>query len=193
MVLPANLERKEPWHVYYKGKAISFDDNIGQIIESSCRSVFSIVITPEIKFDSQENTTRCLKRHPEAPVRWFDMTLSLTKQGWKWTLEELSKKEIPLILPDHTILLKFDPACIDKLEIPPKTKYDADSAHEGGTCTFELPHIIFKGTEKAFEAAQTYACLSCPNDRALHEHSLPQRQCFFTEGSSPCFISLDRP
>lgn len=131
---------------YYKGFALDLDDGWAQLPECDQPCSFSLLITEDVDFKTSGNTVRCLKRINGQDFLWYDITLSFSqtqngiskhetdKKSYSWKIEERGQEDVPVRLPEHTIVLLADPNHIDSLH----------SETLPGDTDITLPVIVFK-------------------------------------------------
>lgn len=129
---------------YYKGTLLSFDDSWCLIPEDQKCLTFSIIITPaEIQPVCEGNTTRYLKRNANTACSWYDLTLNLdpqSKGGYTWTIEKKNSTDMPLRLPERSILLYTNPEYIEAIQHNETEKPVSFSTE---TLVINFPTIIF--------------------------------------------------
>jgi hypothetical protein len=143
----------------YHGSALMCKDGFCQLPEKTLRTFFSIIITPRVEF-ACTGSTKIMKRLKNQPCKWYNLTLRLEeslkdkKPTYKWDIEEINPKNMPLRLPeDASIVFELPPTFIHKLEHPQKT----------GPFTVKLPTVVIKKSitneqlEKALVDMAAYA------------------------------------
>lgn len=162
---------------WYKGKPLDLKDHWCIIREDEETVAFSLVITPEIKFISRGNNVAYLKRLPDQPCKWYDLTLHIdhNKQIYYWEIEEKSLSEVPLRLPEHTIAIQTNPDFIDKVEeVIELTDSEEEPSKEAfKTHTIDLPMIFIKKnlTKIAFQQASVYPLLASLDLKTIHREA----------------------
>lgn len=156
---PEHAQELHGWRMLYKGDIAIPQGNLVKFTEKQCVFSFALVITPEVH--CLRNTTLSSLRHialeSHEAVRYFELNLVFTKGAWSWEINELTRDQIPTILPPHAIIFLYDPALVASLEAPYKTVYSLDTAHEGGHCNFEMPTIVLRGNHESLTNALIYS------------------------------------
>lgn len=187
---PSALELLPSLRIYYAGKKISteLDEDANRILfsipEQKNRTLFYVVVTPKIKFVSNENTIEYLKLISGLPYKFYVIELNTTEEitqkkrvkfsltsndqlipcstntKYSWTIKELTNLPAGRI-PDETIIICFDPTYIQKLE--------------GGNA-IEFPRIVVKpdllklvGSEAKFHELSTKWFLAALDTDTIHE------------------------
>lgn len=166
------------------------------------REEFSLVITPGVTFKTRgnKNVVSYLKRHKDAPCLWYDITLVrleseeaaesgdsdvAPKEVYTWRIRQRNLDEVPLLLPEHTVLLVMDPALLQSIENKTTELY-------GPNKVIYLPKLILKKDicREAFEDAQLRAVLGSIDIDSIHEKERPRR-CVSAPSSTQgtCFCS----
>jgi len=141
--IPATIELREALCGFYKGKPIEFEKNCAVLLEDEEQFTFSLIITPEIDFKTSGNNVRYVQRIKNKPFRWYDFTLIRDHNAsLLWTIKELQKKEAPLKIPDHTIILLLHPKCVERL-IKPKICSNAHACPDSA-CVVVLPTVVLR-------------------------------------------------
>lgn len=168
--VPVACAIEGPWIGYYRGTCIPFKGNLARLCSSKMRFTFSLIITPTLRHAPSPATRNMpiLMRSESAPVAWFDLSLVLKNGKWMWDIISLKQEEMPLRLPDHALILLFDPQLIS-LQSPIHTKYAKDATYEGGCAIIEFPTIVIKASEATLrETLQAAYCASL-DVRTFHE------------------------
>ncbi|HAU30273.1 TPA: hypothetical protein DCW54_01425 [Candidatus Dependentiae bacterium] len=157
---------------YYKGFKIDLCKGLAMLPEITQQSYFSFVITPEIELccAQRDNSVKYLKRAPNTPVTWFDVTLRLKNSDelnkknpephYVWEVERRSLDEIPERIPEQAIIVLIDPKLISTLQT---TEQDAAG-------TIFLPSLVFAQDISAteLETALTFAAISSIDLDTVH-------------------------
>lgn len=155
---------------YYKGNKLIFTEDFCFIPETKACTSFSLFITkpefaPKPKCDG--NNIRYFKRRDQKPGRFFHITKKInTHNNNSWKISEKNINQVPLRLPDDTIILFLDPKYI--AEIKENRVLNADYV-ENPSIT-ELPRIIIDpkiNLDELSELAEISVLASCDLD-AFH-------------------------
>ena len=168
--IPAGIELCESLCGFYKGKPIDFEKNWAVWFEDEEQFTFSLIITPEVAFKTIGNNVRCVQRIKNQPFRWYDLTLSKNKNASSvWTIKQLDKKEAPLKIPDHTIILLLQPDCVEKLVKPVGCINQTTSVDMA--CVVALPTVVLRAnvTEEELQEACIQAQIASLELRAIHQ------------------------
>jgi|GEM_PF-4834869 len=167
---PASIKSNQI-KTYYKGTLLSFDDSWCILPEDQKCFTFSLIITPaEVQPVCEGNTTRYLKRHPTTVCAWYDLTLNLDphhKTGYTWTIEKKDPKEMPLRLPERSILVYTSPEYVDTVQ---HLETEKPAGFSSETMVINFPTIIFSKTidKELFEETAVTALLASLDLDTIH-------------------------
>jgi len=140
--LPTNCCLAESFCAFYKGKPLTFDCDWAMIPEDHKTLVFSIIITPEIRFHAKGNNVSTLERIEKIPFAWYDVTLhpqvTPTATTYTWSIKKLTSEQAPLQIPDHAVTILFNPQMIDTLVDETNNQI---ASEKNGCHTIALPTI----------------------------------------------------
>lgn len=178
MKLPCGITNASSVLCYYQGHELRCNTGCILLSEKQERLAFSLIITPEVEHKAIKNNVWYLKRLPDLPCRWFDLTLSFETNGqnklaYRWLIEERNINDVPLRIPDHAIVIQTDPTLIEKLEPSSSGCDDEDRTKKmlNHAITIYFPTIIFKKdlSKQSFEAACVHPLLAAIDARAIHQ------------------------
>ncbi len=161
---------------YYKGYAINFDENICLIRQENYINQIVLVVTPEINHKSEGNNIKYLERIENKPCRIFYITNRLDKSNSSvWDFQEENIENLPLRLPECSLVVLLDPNYIDGLRTTYNHKSSDYSSNKNpvkanfGTL-IHLPKLIIKNDIKPSEinASMNYIWLAAFDSRAIH-------------------------
>lgn len=175
MRLPHHLEFHTPVPGFYKGSMLELGNNCTLISENNKVLTFSLIITPEVTFESQGNNVHFQRRLPDQPFLWYDLTLHTRmqasededKKAYTWSIKKLSPQEAPLQIPDHAIIIYHNPELIEKLEDLGKPEsFGKDNSH-----VIALPTIIVQSEtdQSQFDKICDEAWLAALELRTIHQ------------------------
>jgi hypothetical protein len=185
---PPHFIPTEPWAAYYQGNIVPFRGNLATITQAHMRFTFSLIITPSLYHFACPVITNMpiLARKVGAPIKWFDLALVMKEGGiWSWEITELEEKDMPIRLPDHSLVFAFDPQYVT-LRPPRHTKYLKDTTCVGGSTCIEIPTIVINGeTEAVLQKASLTAQVGTIDIRRIHEklpcnHRIMRDDCYCT-------------
>jgi len=188
---PPTVQVTPSIRIYYAGRKITteIDQENNRILfsvpEQKNRSFFYLLITPEIRFVSHENTIEYLTLKPGLNHAFFALELMAIqdkaaqkrlKQNpflpapvtYTWAVHQLRLNLPSGRIPDETIIVCYDPTYVAKLD--------------GGNAV-EFPKIIMKtdlikvvGSEKKLHDLSTQWFLTALNTDTIHEAPVTQIQ-----------------
>jgi hypothetical protein len=174
---------QEPIFAFYKGKPLELGTNCAIISESSKVPAFSVIITPDLTHEAEGTNVRYLRRKEDVPFAWYDLTmrsyLSSEEQDEKvalWDVKKLSDEDAPLQIPDHAIVIYFNPELIEKI----------DSATNTDTCkvvagsqVIALPTIVMRSdvSDDEINFACVEALLASLELRSIHKKASVTTKC----------------
>ena len=163
---PRGIKKTPPLCGYYKGYRLRFDVDYCLINEKTPVDAFTLIITNEVHRRWQKNTTRDLKRVAGKPCRMFYITKKHDGTCCTWNVEEVAKKNIPLVLPKTAIVLVFDPKLIDTL----KNSDDLMKIKTPKQDSLYLPIIELKAdiTQEQLNKATDHAWCGALDTRGVH-------------------------
>lgn len=105
---------------YYKGDIINLDEGWGIISEEDPCCAFSMIFTPDIihEYDEQK-TLKCLRRKKNVPFSWYDITLVKSGANYQCDIQKIAAQQAPERLPNHAIVIRIHPKFVEEL-IEPK-------------------------------------------------------------------------
>ena len=185
---PASVQVTPSIRIYYAGRKITteIDQENNRILfsipEQKNRSFFYLLITPEIRFVSHENTIEYLTLKPGLGHSFYALELiarqDTSQKGlkqnplrpaaitYKWQVHELLLNLPSGRIPDETIIVCFDPSYVQKLE--------------GGNAV-EFPKIMIKpdllkivGSEQKLHDLSTKWFLTALHTDTIHEAPITQ-------------------
>lgn len=174
--LARTVKLNEPIYAFYKGKPLELGTNCAIISESSKVPAFSIIITPEVTHEAEGNNVRYLRRKEEMPFTWYDLTLRTHLQDEdlektsSWDIKKLEADEAPLQIPEHAIVVYYNPEFIEKLDTTTATdtckNIDSAISH-----VIPLPTIVMRSDidEEELNFACVEALLASPELRTIHK------------------------
>lgn len=153
---------------YYKGYAINFDDNICLVRQDNYINQLILVITPEINHKSQGNNIKYLERLESKPCRVFYITnkIDLSKLSSGWYFQEENIDNLPLRLPECSLVLLMDPTYVEKLALEEEHEISKNSY---GTL-INLPKVVIRKDVNNDDIIRSmnYVWLSAFDIRAIH-------------------------
>lgn len=188
IIFPSVLEMVPSIRVYYAGRKIVCEtDDCGKkvtfsIPEHKQRTVFFMLITPDIEFCSHENTVPFLKLKKNMPYKFFVMELiqveapKKKRKPWSnpfeknmeytWAIRQLELQLPDGRIPDETIIIRYNPDYICSLE--------------GGN-NIEFPKLVIKpdilkivGSEEKLHEFSNKWFLASLNTDTIHESPSPE-------------------
>lgn len=161
--------QRHPLYMVYRGQLMILDSHVAILKRKRMHFVFSMVITPDLAYTMQGGGGMALKQ--DEPVRWFDITFAWNGTGWSCIIDELPRDKMATLLPDHAMVLLYDPALVKGVRQPVCVCYCRDAAYDGGCCTFELPTIEFAGSEAEHAEARMRVEAALPGIRACNRQA----------------------
>lgn len=187
---PQSIATVPAIRVYSCGKKIPFQlcevdheskQFMFRIPQITKNSQFYILVSQEIHFSAQasknqnlkSNTIDYLKVLPNQLYAFYELTLTSTKDALdkvipKWIIEKKNLDTSTGKVPDETIIICYDPFCIDSLS---------------GGSTFELPTITLKpnlltllGSEKELQTLSNKMLISAIDSDTVHATIKPKYQ-----------------
>lgn len=152
---------------YYKGYTINFNENICLIRQDSFINQIVLVITPEIKHKSEGNNIKYLERVDNKPCRVFYIINRLDKNNnCNWYFEEESLDNLPLRLPEGSLVILMDPKYVDCLT----TEGIQEISKNSYGSLINLPKIAIKKDVKYenINTSMNYVWLASFDIRAIH-------------------------
>ena len=176
--LARNMKLNEPIPGFYKGKPLELGTSCAIIPESNKVSTFSVIITPEVTHEAEGNNIRYLRRKEAMPFAWYDLTLRIQPQEEDsekvtiWDIKKLDPHEAPLQIPEHAIIIYYNPDFIEKLEDMTR----AETCKEidlHASRIIALPAIVIRPDidEEELNHACVEALLASLEPRTLHQKS----------------------
>lgn len=166
---------------FYKGQPLEFKESCVVIREQQDCCAFTLVVTPEVRFKAEGNNVYYLERLGHKPFSWYDLTLRVdaksakTGAQYKWLIEKRKPQDVPLRLPEHTIVLYLDPELVDKLDTGHNLEQDEIAATIvrglGAVTVIDLPAVVLKKDVKQEELhkAQAHSLLASLDLRPIHQ------------------------
>lgn len=178
---PNGIEMIPNIRVYYAGRKVVCENSDATkritfaVPELKQRTFFYLLITPDIEFNSHENTVPFLKLKRGQPYKFYTMELAIspTKNHkahkkninpyeYSWIVKELDLATITGgRLPDETLIVRYNPDFVQGLE--------------GGTMV-EFPKIVLKpdllklaGSEEKLHDLSNSWFLAALNTDTIHE------------------------
>ena len=175
--LARNMKLSEPIPGFYKGKPLELGADCAIIPESNKVSTFSIIITPEVTHEAEGNNIRYLRRKEEMPFAWYDLTLRTQTQDEDtekitiWDIKKLESDEAPVQIPEHAIVIYYNPDFIEKLEDMNRT--ETCKTIDLASRVIALPAIVIRSDidEEELNQACIEALLASLEPRTLHQKS----------------------
>jgi len=165
---PSSIVTIPPLCGYYKGEKLVFTDNQAVFTDTDSCSCFPLVITSELSHKSDGGTILYLERKNSLACRLFYISRTTQEYSEKnqWTVEEEPISELPLRLPENSIILLMNPDHILSLQsarISSKKTTFSDKV-------VQLPSVIIKKniSEEELKAASDNAILASMDINAIH-------------------------
>lgn len=161
--LPSHIQFHTPIPGFYKGTPLKLGKNCTSF--SGDTQALTVLITPQASFESvRGNNIRGISRLPDQPFCWYDLTLraDINGKAYVWEIKKLDAKEAPLQIPEHAIILCFNPEFIEGLKTPGAIETSG---------TIALPTIIIRSDteQEPFDAACNEAWLASLELRTIHQ------------------------
>lgn len=173
-------------------EAKQFMFRIPQITKNS---QFYILVSQEIHFAAQAHKNQCLKSNtidhlkvlPNQAYSFYELTLTDTKDALdkitpKWIIEKKELDKSTGKIPDETIIICYDPFCIDFLS--------GGSAFELPTITLKSNLIALLGSEKELQTLSNKMLISAIDSDTVHATIKPKYQ---QKTSSKSHVTLVAP
>lgn len=154
----------------------------------------SILIAESIEFKNKGNTIHYLKRNPDMPCLWFDLTLRTIeddsdpkniKSWYVWDIEERNPESLPTRIPEQTLIILANPHFIEGL-VPSTTP--------AGSVDISLPLIKFKQSvnEQEFHDSMLSIVMGSAMDlNAIHSKIYPAqeicKECVIVSVAKPAY------
>lgn len=164
---PKSIEKIPELCAYYRGYKINFDRDICLIRQAIPSNQFILVITSEVNHKSEGNNIKYLERIESKPCKVFYITSKIDKNNIsKWSFEEENIENLPLRIPEGSLVLLMDPNYIDCLK-----NYEEQEISKNSYGTIiTLPKIIIKKNAQANEinSSMNYIWLAAFDSNAIH-------------------------
>lgn len=109
---PSNIKKMPVLCGYYKGKPLDFDKDFCIISQKEPVNQFTLVITDQISFPHESNIKH-LERIEGNPCNLYYIT---KKDDITWCVEEQNIKDLPLKLPNDSIILLINPEYVEFID-----------------------------------------------------------------------------
>lgn len=174
--LARNIKLNEPVYAFYKGKPLELGTNCAIISENSKVPTFSIIITPDVTHEAEGNNVRYLRRKEDMPFAWYDLTLRTQTQDedaekiTTWDIKKLDADEAPLQIPEHAIVVYYNPEFVEKLDTMSATER-CKNIDTSTSRVIALPAIVFRSDvdEDELNFACVEALLASLELRTIHK------------------------
>jgi hypothetical protein len=167
---PKQLQNTKGLHAYYKGNSLDLSEQWCLIPEKNHHVTFTIIITDDIDFEARGNNIRYLKRKPDRPCLWYDITLKQNNGNkssyYTWAIEQRSLNEVSERIPEHAITLLMPPNLVDTL----RSEENQLAAFGKKQCIM-LPTVILKNniTQRTFDNAMIESICASLNIDPIHQ------------------------